>query len=125
MEQILSVEQVAELLQVDVAAVLSVIKRGQLPSLLLGDAVRVRRADLEAYVDEAIRSRQLEAVARMLRDPRAWAKQLDTDPTFKAEILGSDPEPGTMGAFLKEAATASDAERAAGNVVDLHGPRRK
>jgi excisionase family DNA binding protein len=123
MERLLSLEQVAEYLQVDLAVVRSIVDAGQLPSVRIGSAVRVKPEDLEHFVDAQMRAQQLDAASRKLSDPRAWAKIMDEDPEFKSKVMETQYAPGTMGAWLKKASADADAKRESDNVVDL--PVRK
>jgi excisionase family DNA binding protein len=113
----LSIEEAAELLRVGVNEVRSLIENGTLPSLRLGTVESVRRADLEACVDELIRKGSLERLRKALRDPQRWAAELDKDPAFKASIMSTEYQPGTFGAFLKDAASTVDAKAEASSVV--------
>ena len=50
MEQLLTGEDVAELLQISRSYAYILMKRGEIPTIRIGSAVRVRSEDLEAYV---------------------------------------------------------------------------
>jgi excisionase family DNA binding protein len=50
MEPLMTLEEVAEVLRLDVAAVLRLAKRGELPSSLFEDQRRFKRSELEAFL---------------------------------------------------------------------------
>ena len=50
MEPLMTPDEVAELLRIDVAAVLRLAERGELPSFLFEDQRRFRRSELEAFL---------------------------------------------------------------------------
>jgi excisionase family DNA binding protein len=67
---VLRVQEVAELLDVNRATVYLMVRRGELPHVRVAKAIRVARADVEAYVSERV-SRSWKRVDR--RGPRTRA----------------------------------------------------
>ena len=49
-EQLLKPAQVAEMLQVSMAAAYNLLRRGEIPTVRFGSTVRVKREDLERYI---------------------------------------------------------------------------
>jgi excisionase family DNA binding protein len=74
----LTLDQVAEELQVNRAGVYAMVRRGELPALKLGGRGmwRVDRRDLEAFIDQA-RARTVEWIAQ---HPFVEGKAQDEDP---------------------------------------------
>jgi excisionase family DNA binding protein len=54
--RLLRVEEVAEILQVSRAFGYQLVQRGEIPGVHLGRAVRVRREDLQRYIEANVRS---------------------------------------------------------------------
>jgi excisionase family DNA binding protein len=50
-DQLLTGEQVAEILHISRSFAYSLMKRGELPTIRIGSSVRVRIDDLEAYIE--------------------------------------------------------------------------
>ncbi len=50
--RLLKSDEVAEILQVSKAHVYVLMKRGEIPSVRIGKVVRVKREDLERYINE-------------------------------------------------------------------------
>ena len=51
-EQLLKPAEVAEILQVSMAKAYALLKQGEIPTVRIGTNVRVRREDLEKYINE-------------------------------------------------------------------------
>jgi excisionase family DNA binding protein len=51
-EQLLKPAEVAAILQVSMAKAYTLLKRGEIPTVRIGTNVRVRREDLEKYINE-------------------------------------------------------------------------
>jgi len=51
-ERLLKPAEIAEILQVSRALAYSLLKRGEIPAVRIGSVVRVRRIDLEQYINE-------------------------------------------------------------------------
>ena len=51
-ERLLKPAEIAEILQVSRALAYSLLQRGEIPAIRIGSVVRVRRIDLEQYIDE-------------------------------------------------------------------------
>lgn len=54
MEQLLTVAEVAELLRVSTMTVYRLIRSGELPAVRVGRNYRVRRGDLDSYLQEQV-----------------------------------------------------------------------
>ena len=51
-ERLLKPAEIAEILQVSRALAYSLLQRGEIPAIRIGSVVRVRRIDLEKYINE-------------------------------------------------------------------------
>jgi excisionase family DNA binding protein len=51
-EQLLKPAEVAAILQVSMAKAYTLLKRGEIPTVRIGTNVRVRREDLEQYIND-------------------------------------------------------------------------
>lgn len=51
-ERLLKPAEIAEILQVSRALAYSLLQRGEIPAVRIGTVVRVRRIDLEQYINE-------------------------------------------------------------------------
>jgi excisionase family DNA binding protein len=51
-ERLLKPAEIAEILQVSRALAYSLLQRGEIPAVRIGSVVRVRRIDLEPYINE-------------------------------------------------------------------------
>ncbi|HKZ43629.1 MAG TPA: helix-turn-helix domain-containing protein [Anaerolineales bacterium] len=51
-ERLLKPAEIAEILQVSRALAYSLLQRGEIPAIRIGSVVRVRRIDLEQYINE-------------------------------------------------------------------------
>ena len=51
-ERLLKPAEIAEILQVSRALAYSLLQRGEIPAIRIGTVVRVRRIDLEQYINE-------------------------------------------------------------------------
>jgi excisionase family DNA binding protein len=51
-ERLLKPAEIAEILQVSRALAYSLLQRGEIPAVRIGTVVRVRRIDLEKYINE-------------------------------------------------------------------------
>jgi excisionase family DNA binding protein len=51
-ERLLKPAEIAEILQVSRALAYSLLQRGEIPAVRIGTVVRVRRRDLEKYINE-------------------------------------------------------------------------
>lgn len=54
MDELLTVAEVAEMLRVSTMTVYRLIRTGELPAVRVGRNYRVRRADLDAYLQEQL-----------------------------------------------------------------------
>ena len=54
-ERLLKPAEVAEILQVSMAAAYKILKRGEIPTVQFGKSIRVRREDLDKYIYERIK----------------------------------------------------------------------
>jgi excisionase family DNA binding protein len=58
-ERLLRPAEIAEILQVSRAITYSLLKKGEIPAVRIGSLVRVRRVDLEKYInDKALQKNQ-------------------------------------------------------------------
>ena len=119
MNELITTEEVATLLKIEVNEVERLLHGGQLRGLKLAGSWRIRQEDLAAFIEE------LQTLAKELQDPRRWASVLSEFPDFKHQLAESDFEEGTVGSFLKEASETADAKAKAGNVVDIESGRSK
>jgi|GEM_PF-1282385 len=68
-ERLLKPAEIADILQVSRALVYSLLQRGELPVIRIGSVVRVRRIDLEQYINEKAHKKNLDKVE--FEDPTA------------------------------------------------------
>ena len=66
-ERLLKPAEIAEILQVSRALAYSLLQRGEIPAIRIGSVVRVRRIDLEQYIDEKAHQKNRDKVE--LEDP--------------------------------------------------------
>lgn len=59
--RLLKPAEVAEILRVSIAQAYSLMKRGEIPAVRLGTNVRVRREDLERYINKKAGEKAYEA----------------------------------------------------------------
>ena len=65
-ERLLKPAEVADILQVSRAMAYKLLNQGEIPSVRIGKSVRVRRADLERYINERGEHNHLPLVAQSL-----------------------------------------------------------
>jgi len=78
--EILTVEQVAAYLQLSKMTVYKYIREGRLPAAKIGKAYRIRRSDVEAFLEGAIQSHKGQLAFQGARHavvvpPAAWPEQ--------------------------------------------------
>lgn len=82
-DEILTVEQVADLLRMSAGYVYRLIRHRKLPALRFGKSVRVRRGDLVWYlrkkVPPSLARAPLEALEEMLKEAPGAAAQTETE----------------------------------------------
>jgi len=113
----MSVADVAKYLRVNESAVRRLIAKGDIPSFDVAGEPRVQYGALVQWFQSAAQSRSLEILRQELDKPLRWRDALNSNPDARDNILSSEHEEGTFGAFLKEAAFAED-ESEPGNQQD-------
>ena len=112
---LLSPEEVAVLLKLDLSTVNGLLTAGDLRSVRLGTELRILADDVFQFLGDAMRKQQTELLKARLSDPKAWARQIVKDPLQQKEIEGSDYPAGSFGAFLKSGLMALKAEEVSSN----------
>ena len=75
MDEILTAEQVAQILQVHPFTVLKFIKKGKLKASKLGRVYRIRRSDVDKFLDNQIEQVEPESKTTTTRRKRAQKKE--------------------------------------------------
>lgn len=87
MEEILTAEQVAQILQVHQFTVLKFIKQGKLKASKLGRVYRIRKSDVDAFLDSQVEKAEEKASKKTENVKRTVKKE-----SKKTEIATSPPD---------------------------------
>lgn len=117
---LLTPEEAGELLRVSAADVISLIDDGDLAGLQIAGHWRITFDSVKDFVASGIRKQNVKALGRAFLDHSRWTRIIEEDPEFARGIENGYFEPGTMGAFLKEALLVSCASKSE-NVVPIRG----
>lgn len=99
---ILTVEECARVLRVDVEMVITLLESGELIGLSIDGKWQVTSEQLVAFLHERTKSKQLEVFVSQLSDPKVWAKELEKNSVLKKEIEEGNYPENSFGRFLQE-----------------------
>lgn len=105
---VMTVADVADYLRVSESAVRKLIARGGIPSFNVDGQPRVQYGALVGWFQAEAHVRSLEILRQEIQKPSTWRRALDGQPELRDQILAEEHPDGTFGAFLKEAALATD-----------------
>ncbi len=98
MEEILTAEQVAQILQVHPFTVLKFIKQGKLKASKLGRVYRIRKSDVDKFLDNQIEQTQASKPAPLQKQVQKSA----SSPKAKKQALGKVKTSKALGEGSKE-----------------------
>ncbi|HXF81319.1 MAG TPA: helix-turn-helix domain-containing protein [bacterium] len=93
MTELLTVEQVAAYLQLNRLTVYRYIREGRLPAIKLGKAYRIRKADVEAFLESQTVRGPVQAAPRRPRRPAADQQPV---PPAPEEVYVAPPRRGPV-----------------------------
>ncbi len=101
MALLLKLSAVARALGVSAATVEDLRARGQIRTIDVAGDVMVERDEIERWLAEKRAEGERRAIAEALADPSSWVRLARESPEWLAEIVASEFEPGTFGAWLQ------------------------
>jgi helix-turn-helix protein len=120
--EVLTAQEVASFLRTDLRTVEALLADGNLEGFKIAGEWRVLSTTLADYVGREMSAAREDAYTRVLLDPRSWDDLVRRDPQTREYLEGRQFAEGTMGAWIKAALQAGDAERTSDNVIRLeHG----
>lgn len=119
---LLTPEEVAQLLIVDVADVHLLIEKGELAVLQIAGRWRITAESVKEFLARGLRDHNLKSLNNTLNDYSTWTRLLQDYPDLSKAIESMEYEENTFGAFLKNALMVSRAEKL-GQVVSLKSRR--
>lgn len=103
-KDILTIQDISEYLGADSDTVIGWLNTGALSGFKLNDTWKVRRTELEKFIEQLIKSQGLETLEAYSSNPKNWAKQMLSDfPDMCRDLLNNEQTPGSMGEWLKKA----------------------
>ncbi|MFB0556110.1 MAG: helix-turn-helix domain-containing protein [Phycisphaerae bacterium] len=102
MNQVMTIEQVAEFLQVEEDYIEALLTSGRLPGFKLGGQWRIRQEDIAVFLQTKVEEQQKAYLREVLKDPKQWASQLPQFPDFLKKIEEEDFPDDSFGKFLQD-----------------------
>jgi hypothetical protein len=101
-EILLTPEEVAEVLRITSADVMSLLEDGSLSGMPIAGHWRVRAQSLTDFLREGLQRENIRSLERALHDPARWAKAIREFPDVIQTLQEGEYSPNSLGAFLKD-----------------------
>ncbi len=121
---LLTPEEVADVLRIAPADVMSLLEEGSLSGMPIRGQWRVRAQSVTDFLREGLQRENIQSLERSLRDPARWAKVLREFPDVMQTLQEGKYSPNSLGAFLKDSLLHNEVEEdmpAMGRIVLYHG----
>ena len=92
MDDILTAEQVAQILQVHQFTVLKFIKQGKLKASKLGRVYRIRRSDVDKFLDDQVEKKEFNSEPESIPKPKQKLQKKSEKTEKPVEVKKSEPE---------------------------------
>jgi len=102
MNQVMTIEEIAEFLQVEEDYVKALLTSGRIPGFEIGGEWRVRQEDLADFLHTKVEEQQKACLRESLTDPKQWASQLPRFPDILKKIEEEDFPDDSFGKFLQD-----------------------
>ena len=115
----LTPEDIADLLQVDVTKVQEWMENGEIQSVNLDGHWRAAPEALNSFLSKRHKETNIQSLKRVIYDKSRWAKILKNDPEFAQRLKSKEFEKGSIGDFLAQAMEESENIDDSNNVTRL------
>ncbi len=114
-------EEIASVLRADVKTVLSLLDSNGLDGFKIGEEWRIPLRSFVDFLKNRISDQRMKSLAANLQKPELWARAMEGFPNLKNQIVDTQYEEGTMGAFLKRCVAETKNEIIPSNVDNSQG----